>query len=439
MGMTVGIRREDKNKWEARVPLIPSDLASLKKDHDIEFLVQPSTVRAYPDAAYRDAGAEVVEDLGPAGLVVAVKEIPTELLREGRVYVFFAHVIKGQAHNMPMLRKLLELGCSLVNYERIVDEQNRRLIFFGRHAGLAGMVETLWGLGQRLKAGGVATPFAEVRHAHEYADLEALKAHLSEIGDKVSRDGLPEALRPLVFGIAGYGNVSRGAQEILSCLPIREVAVPELGAVASAGSDSRLVQVVFEEQHMVRPKEPGDSFELQDYYRHPERYQGNFEEHLPHLDVLVNTIYWDERYPRLVTREWAREQFRPLEAPRLKVVGDISCDIAGSIELTVEVTQPDAPCFVYDPNEGAIRNGVEGPGLVVMAVDNLPCELPREASQDFSRALRDMLPALSAADWSADFDQLGLPPHLQRAVIVHKGQLTPDYVHLERHLDSHLH
>ncbi len=438
MPVTIGIRREDKNEWERRAPLIPPDIAFLRKEHGLRFVVQPSSIRAYPDAEYESAGAELSENLAAADVVLAVKEIPIDLLQAGKTYVFFAHVIKGQPQNMPLLASLLERGCNLVDYERIVDDRGRRLIFFGRHAGLAGMIETLWGLGQRLKALGVSTPFADLRHAYEYADLAAARAHIGELGEQIRREGLPGALQPLVFGLAGYGNVSRGAQEILACLPVPEFSVAELPALAASGSGG-LVKVVFREEDMVRPREPGARFELQEYYDHPERYEGRFDEHLAHLDVLVNTIYWDERYPRLLTREWARRQFRPGPAPRLKIVGDISCDIAGSVELTVEVTHPDAPCFVYDPEEETIRNGVEGPGLVVMAVDNLPCELPRESSADFSAALRDMVVGLAAADWKTDLARLELPAETRRALIVHRGRLTPEYAHLEHHLETHLH
>ena len=187
---------------------------------------------------------------------------------------------------------------------------------------------------------------------------------------------------------------------------------------------------------MVRPREPGARFELQDYYDHPERYEGHFDEHLTHLDVLVNTISWDQRYPRLLTREWARRQFRAGPAPRLKIVGDISCDIAGSVELTVEVTHPDAPCFVYDPEAEAIRNGVEGPGLVVMAVDNLPCELPADASKAFGDALLPFVAQVAKADFEAPLAQIELPAAIARSLITHHGELTPDYQYLREFVDS---
>jgi alpha-aminoadipic semialdehyde synthase len=435
MSVVVGIRREDKNKWEARVPLLPEDLAELQRRHGLRFLVQPSSIRAYGDEEFRSAGIEVAEDLDAASLVVAVKEIPVELLRPEKVYLYFAHVIKGQPYNMPMLRRLMELGCSLVDYERIIDDRNRRLVFFGIHAGYAGMIETLWCLGRRLESRGLSTPLAEVRHAYEYDGLESAKNHLREIGERIKSDGLDPALAPMVFGVSGYGNVSRGAQEILDCLAVAEIEPAALPTAAARGGDAPapLIKVVFKEEHMVRPAEPGVPFQLQDYYDHPEKYRGMFDLHLPHLDVLTNTIYWDERYPRLVTREWVKHEGA---AARLQVIGDISCDIEGSIEITLKATQPDEPCFTYDAASDGVTMGCAGPGPAVMAVDNLPCELPREASQHFSRTLRDMVPALATADWNAPFEQLELPSQLKRAVIVHRGELTPDYRHLKDYLND---
>ncbi|RKZ18896.1 hypothetical protein DRQ50_03170, partial [bacterium] len=150
MSVTVGIRREDKNEWERRVPLVPADVVTLAADHDLEFLVQPSPIRVFKDDEYAAAGATVTEDLSPAKVVLAVKEIPLTELRPDRTYLYFSHVVKGQPYNMPMLQHLLDTGATLIDYEKIADEQNRRLIFFSIHAGYAGMIESLVCLGQRL-------------------------------------------------------------------------------------------------------------------------------------------------------------------------------------------------------------------------------------------------------------------------------------------------
>jgi len=429
MGVTVGIRREDKNEWERRVPLIPSDLADLRRDHDIPFIVQPSPIRVFEDSEYRDAGVTVDEDLDPAEIVVAVKEVPMDLLREGRVYLFFSHTIKGQEHNMPLLRKLLDLDCTLIDYEKIADEQKRRLIFFSLHAGYAGMIETLVALGSRLAADGCVTPLTEIKHAYEYSSLIEAQNHLRQVGQRIKDEGLGNLDKPLVIGVAGYGNVARGCRAILDCLPYREVAPGDLGDSGEGGPG--LVVTEFREEHMVEPKSKDAQFVLQDYYQRPENYRGIFDRHLPHLDCLVNTIYWEEKYPRLVTKKWVGSQGKDL---RLLVVGDISCDIDGSIEMTSKVTMPDEPCFVYDPASGDVRDGVDGPGLVVMAVDNLPCELPRESSEHFSSVLRAMVPALVQADFREGFEGLHLPSHLKKAIVTHRGALAPDYRYLEEAL-----
>ena len=428
--MIIGIRREDKNRWERRVPLVPADVATLQ-DQGLAFRIQPSPNRVFSDAEYAAVGCGVHEDLGPCELILAVKEIPTALLEAGKAYVYFSHVIKGQDYNMPMLRRLLELNCSLIDYEKICDADGRRLIFFSIHAGYAGMIDSLWTLGQRLAARGFTTPLAEVRQTHEYPSFEAAKTHLRELGARLETE-LPAELRPLTIGVAGYGNVAAGCREVLSCLPCEWIDPAELPAAATRDAGAAPLRCVeFREQHMVAPA-AGQDFDLAEYYAHPDRYTGIFAQQLPHLDVLMNTIYWAPQYPRLVTRDWVREN----PEARLQVIGDISCDIEGSIEITLQATMPDVPSFTWDPASDAVTPGVSGPGPAVMAVDNLPCEVPRESSEHFSRVLLDMVPALAACDWSQPFASLDLPAALENAVIAHQGELTPDYRYLREFLDT---
>ncbi|TNF74528.1 MAG: hypothetical protein EP299_07120, partial [Acidobacteria bacterium] len=198
-------------------------------------------------------------------------------------------------------------------------------------------------------------------------------------------------------------------------------------------SPHQLYKVVFKESHMVEPAE-GQEFELQEYYDHPERYRGTFEKYLPHLDVLVNCIFWTERYPRLVTLDWCRERFAETTSPRLKVIGDISCDVGGSIQCTVEATTLGNPVYIYDPVSGSHEFGYQGRGLTILAVDNLPAALARESSTFFGNALSGLVPELAAASWDGELEESGLPPELERAVIVWRGRLTPDYRYLEEHL-----
>ncbi|HRI56218.1 MAG TPA: hypothetical protein PK170_03880, partial [Anaerolineae bacterium] len=200
-------------------------------------------------------------------------------------------------------------------------------------------------------------------------------------------------------------------------------------------STDRIYVTTFREEHMAAPLVAGAAFDLQNYYATPQAYRADFEQYLPHLSVLVNAIYWDPRYPRLVTKEYLRQAWAAGE-PKLWVIGDISCDIDGAIECTVKGTEPGEPNFVYNPATGQIADGVAGEGVVVMAVDILPSELPRDASEYFSGVLLPYAPALAAADYTASFDDLALPPEIKRAVIVHRGKLTPAYGYLAQHLIS---
>jgi alpha-aminoadipic semialdehyde synthase len=420
--------------WERRAPLTPQDAKKLV-DNNLEVVAQSSDRRVFTDADYCQAGIEVADDLGSCPIVFGIKEIPIPVLERGKTYAFFSHTIKGQAYNMPMLRKILDMGCTLIDYEKVTNEDGRRLIFFGNYAGLAGMIETLWAFGKRLTFEGTSTPFDGVKRALDYPDLETAKEAIRGIGKQIEKDGLPNEIAPLVVGIAGYGNVSRGAQEILDLLPVTEIAPEELAALnADNDASNRAVyKVVFAEEDMVERREKDHPFDLQEYYDHPERYRGVFERYLPHLDILVNCIYWEPRYPRLFSKETMRELYREA-SPRLKVIGDITCDVEGAIECTVKATEPDNPVYVYDPVADKTLDGIEGNGPVVMAVEILPSELPRESSAYFSGVLKGYVPAIAAADYSGDFASCDLPPEIKRAVIVYRGELTPDYRYIEKYL-----
>jgi len=192
--------------------------------------------------------------------------------------------------------------------------------------------------------------------------------------------------------------------------------------------------VVFKEEHMVRRTSPDEPFVLQDYYDHPEKYESVFEKYLPYLSVLVNAIYWTPAYPRLVSKEGLKRLFAEAKRPRLRVIGDISCDVEGAVEVTVKSTEPGNPIYVYNPATGEVQDGIAGPGVVIMAVEILPTELPRESSAYFSSVLKPFLPAIARCDFSVPFDECGLPPEIKRAVIAYRGELTPDYRYIARHL-----
>lgn len=433
----IGIRHEDKYMAERRAPLAPRHIARLVKNDNLRFVIQHSTKRVFAHEDYVDAGATVSESLESCPVIMGVKEIPIEAFEPGKTYIFFAHVIKGQPYNMPMLRRMMELKCNLIDYEKIEDELGRRLIFFGRYAGIAGMINTLWSLGQRLRHQGIETPFARLKQAVHYSSLAEARTILSQIGFEIVKHGLPEVLQPFTIGFTGYGNVSNGAREISHLLPMKEITPEELLTLHTRTDlpHNVIFKTVFKEKDLVEPLDDEAQFDLQHYYQHPHLYRSRFNPYVPLLTVLVNGMYWDSRYPKLITRDDLRELYANGE-PKLKVIGDISCDVNGSIESTVKAAHVDDPVFVYNPDDESIPSGFEGHGIQMMTVDILPTELPRESSIAFGDALMPYMEAIANADFSKHFLHLELPNPILRGMILYKGELTPDFTYIQKYLQE---
>lgn len=453
----IGIRHEDKYLMERRAPLTPSHVEKLIDQHHLRVTVESSEKRVFKNQEFLATGARVAENLQACDVIFGVKEIPEASFEPGKTYVFFSHVIKGQPYNMPMLRKLMDMGCNLIDYECITDDQGKRLIFFGRYAGLAGMINALWSLGQRLAVyGHKNNPFLPIRQAHHYHSLDQAKQEIAAVGQHIAQHGLPGELVPLTIGFTGYGNVAAGALEIANLLPSIEISPEQLTSLAGQKSHptNMVYKVIFREEHLVRKKsrngscrcgcdhqgehaakkhEDGKLFDLQHYYHHPDHYEGCFEKYIPHLSVLMNCMYWDTRYPRIVTKDYTKRLFAA-GRPRLTVIGDITCDPEGSVEITHKGTAIDDPVFVYDPETGEATMGFEGHGMLVMAVDILPSELPRDASRSFADALYPFVKDIAMADYELPFDEVTLPAAIKRAMILHKGRLTPAFEYIYGYL-----
>ncbi|MBN1338635.1 MAG: hypothetical protein JXA03_04890 [Bacteroidales bacterium] len=436
MNNRVGIRHEDKYVMERRVAIIPKHAEKLIREQGLEILVQRSPKRIFTHIEYERAGARMVNELAGVPVVFGVKEMPLSFFEEGGTYIFFSHVIKGQPYNMPMLKKMMEKKVTLIDYEKVMDELGRRLIFFGRFAGLAGMINSLWSLGQRWKELGYETPFLRIQQSHLYDSLDEARKVISEVGQEIAEKGLPAELCPLTFGFTGYGNVSNGAQEIAALLPVKEISPSELLKLKKRKNLplNLLYKTVFKEWDLSAPKDSDYEFDLQDYYSHPEKYKNIFEQYVPELTVLMNCMYWDEKYPRIVTKDYL-EKLYANGNPKLTVIGDVTCDPDGSIECTHKGTEIEDPVFVYDPFKRKPEMGFSGTGILVMAVDILPSELPRESSIAFSNALFNYIKPIAAADYNhVEFDELDLPSPVKKAVILHKGQLTPGYQYINKYL-----
>lgn len=433
MRHTIGIRHEDKYAMERRVAITPTHVTKLTKE-GLHFQVESSPKRVFSDESFRLAGADIVSDLSASDVIFGVKEMPASFFESEKTYIFFSHVIKGQPYNMPMLRALIEKQGNLIDYEKIENEEGKRLIFFGKFAGLAGAINSLWAYGQRLNAMGKANPFSDLKQSHKYQSLDEAKQAVSAAGRRIAHEGMPKAQAPLVIGFTGYGNVSIGAQEIVNLLPGMEISPKQLLELDLESIPPNVViKVIFKENDLSKPVNESDAFDLQHYYQHPEAYESQFEQYIPKLSILLNCMYWDSRYPRIVTKDYLQKLYAKGE-PRLKVIGDITCDPDGSIECTHKGTAIEDPVFVYDPEERSPRMGFQGHGVLVMAVDILPSELPREASISFADALLPFVKAIAEADYQADYEQLNLPSPIKKALIVHKGKLTPPFAYIEKYL-----
>ncbi len=311
MNKKVGIRHEDKYLMERRVAIPPPEVEILTRA-GMEVFVESSPKRIFKDSEFEEAGATVTKNLKDAPVIFGVKEMALDYFEKGKTYVLFSHVIKGQPYNMPMLKRMMEKKCSLIDYETITDDNGRRLIFFGYYAGLAGMINSLWSLGERLRVQGTDNRFTRIQQSHHYHSLEEAQKAIKEVGDMIRKEGLPKKLTPMVLGITGYGNVSKGVQEMADLLPIKEITPAQLLTLEKSGdySDKLIYKVVFKEEDISAPIDENKKFDLKHYYGHPEEYRNQFEKYAPHITLLMNCMYWNDRYPRLLTKDFTQTPYK---------------------------------------------------------------------------------------------------------------------------------
>ncbi len=429
------IRAEDKNLWERRSPLVPADLKEINRKHTVTTFIEKSDKRYFSSAAYEKAMALSCEGMESGEVILGVKEIPVEKIIDNKVYLYFSHTIKGQQENMPMLQKIIDSGSTLIDYEKIADEKGRRKVFFGPYAGDAGAIDIMWLLGEYWQNAGINSPFVKVKQALNYDSVKDAKEQLGFLADQILKGGFPQNIGPVVIGILGYGNVSKGAQQIFQCLPHEYVDPEKLDEFIKSDSaqNNKIYLTVFKEEHLVEHKQ-GTCFELQDYYQNPENYQSRFSQFLPYLTILVNATYWEDRYPKFVTWDDLEKLFRSHPSPKLCAIADITCDVNGSIECNVKSTDSGMLAYRVLPLERKTEDGHKGKGIILLAVDNLPAELPKDASEFFSAHLKPFIPGLLKADYSKPLNGSNLPPETQRAVIVYNGRLTEDFQYLKSYL-----
>ncbi|KAK2187791.1 hypothetical protein NP493_154g03016 [Ridgeia piscesae] len=438
----LAIRREDNSVWERRAPLAPSHVKQLV-DSGVKVIVQQSNRRAYPMQAYASVGAVIQEDISEAPLILGVKSIPIDLLQPYKTYAFFSHTIKAQEANMPLLDALLEKNVRLIDYEKMVEDNGRRIVAFGKMAGVAGMINILHGLGIRLLALGHHTPFMHIGPAHNYRNTGMACQALRDAGYEISLGMMPKSIGPLTFVFTGSGNVSQGAQEMLQNLPYELVSPEHLEKVAQHGATNKVYACVVDMQdHLVRKSDGG--FDPNEYFEFPDRYASTFSvKYAPYTSVLINGIYWAPGAPRFITIPDAKTLLRPQSSPwvptspgcpnlphRLLAICDISADPCGSIEIMQECTTIDQPFVVYDAEQNASYDSFRSDGVLVCSVDNMPAQLPLDATDFFGHLLLPHINDMLKSDATEPFDKFDTTATVKNAVITSNGELTPNFKYI---------
>ncbi|MBM3169754.1 MAG: alanine dehydrogenase [Bacteroidetes bacterium] len=400
--MKIGIIREGKVPPDHRTPFTPQGIKEIQRAYGskFSFFVQSSTLRCYSDEEYRDLGIEVVEDISQADLLFGVKEVPISQLIPGKTYFFFSHTIKKQARNRALLQAILSKSIRLIDYEALKNEEGARVVAFGRWAGIVGAYNAFWTYGKK-------TGLFELRRAVECEDLKDLKQELKKV-----------VLPPIKIVVTGKGRVGKGVLEILRILDIKEVSPKEF----IHGYFEEAVFVALSSSDYNRRKSDG-GYDQMEFYAAPERYESHFLKYAEVAELFIASAFWDPRAPRLF-------ELKDLRSPdfSISVIADITCDIDGSVPTTYRASSIAKP--VYDVDRVSTRElpafGKQD-SISVMAIDNLPCELPREASSEFSEQLSTwVIPALLREPASI----------LERATIARDGDLTVEYMYLSDYVSD---
>ncbi|XP_027128611.1 alpha-aminoadipic semialdehyde synthase, mitochondrial isoform X2 [Larimichthys crocea] len=439
----MAIRREDINPWERRAPLAPRHIKELT-NAGVKVLVQPSNRRAIHEKYYMRAGAVIQEDISEASLIIGVKRPPEEKVIPRKTYAFFSHTIKAQEANMGLLEDLLTKEVRLIDYEKMVDANGYRIVAFGQWAGVAGMINILHGLGLRFLALGHHTPFMHIGMAHNYRNVSQAIQAVRDCGYEISMGLMPKSIGPVTFCFTGTGNVSKGAQDILNELPVEYVEPHELKDVSETQDMTRVYATVLSRHHHLMRKSDG-IYDPMEYENHPELYTSHFRTSVaPYTTCLINGIYWDPHTPRLLRRADAQMLMKPPKVARAATEGspvlphkllaicDISADTGGSIGFMNECTTIDKPFCMYDADQHIDHDSVEGNGILMCSIDNLPAQLPIEATEYFGDRLFPYIWEMLPSDATKPLDEEEFSPQVRDAVITSNGVLTPKFEYIEK-------
>ena len=398
--MKFGIIKERKNPPDRRVVFTPDELVKLTSSYnEAAVVVESSDIRIFSDSDYSDVGINVVTDLSDCDVLFGVKEVPIDALMPNRKYFFFSHTIKKQPYNKKLLQAILEKNIELYDHETIVDAQNRRLIGFGRYAGIVGAYNGIRAFGLKFEL-------------FNLVKAETLK-NKEELVERLKRLVLPN----IKIVLTGFGKVGMGAKEMLDGMKIKQVSVDDfLNKIYSQPVYTQIDVLDYNK------RKDGKHLDNTDFYANPKEYDSNFERFTKVSDVFIAGHFYGNDAPYILTREM-------LQMPdcKIKVVADISCDTNGPIACTIKASTIADPIFGYLPTDNCEVLYTHPGAIVVMSVDNLPCELPKDASEGFGEMFMEhVIPAF----FNNDKDGI-----LERAKMTEKGQLTPRFAYLQSFVD----
>ncbi|WPR70157.1 NAD(P)-dependent oxidoreductase [Flavobacterium sp. NG2] len=399
--MKFGILRERKNPPDQRVVFSPQALVNLQNEYpDFSVKVERSDFRIFKDEEYHDAGISVVDDVSDCDVLMSVKEIPEDQLVPHKAYFFFSHTIKKQPHSRALLQAILKKNIDLYDHETIVDENNRRLIGFGKYAGYVGVYNSI-------RAFGVKFELFKLPKASTLNGKEELIRHLKRL-----------VLPPLKIVVTGKGKVGKGAKEILDAIKIKEVSIDNY--LTKKYTQSVYTQIGVLDYYK---RKDNQEFDFENFINDKEAFESNFGRFTEVSDIYISGHFFDNNSPAILTREMLQSK-----DCQIKVVADISCDVNGPIASTLRSSTIEEPLYGYLPSENKEVDIYHPAAVVVMAVDNLPSELPRDASIGFGEMFKEhVIPAF----FNGDKDGV-----LDRAQITKNGKLTPRFSYLQGYVDG---
>jgi alanine dehydrogenase len=403
--MKIALIRERKSPPDLRVALSPNQCRDLMMEYpDLEIVAESSPNRAFSDQSYLDAGILVVNEVNDAEILLGIKEVPIEALISNKTYLFFSHTIKKQSYNRQLLKEIIDHQIRLIDYECLEYENGGRILGFGHWAGVIGAYNGLLTWGKKFK-------LYTLKPAFECDDYEDLKSQLINVADKIP---------PIRIGLTGTGRVAHGSIEILKLAGIEQIQPLELLEF----NLKKPAFTNFQNEDIYRRKGAKiKEWDTHHFYTHHNEYEEHFSRFLPHIDLLINGFYWEPSLDPLFTKlDTANTDFA------IKVIADITCDIEGSVPITIRDTHPSDPTFGWDPKGQREMEPFSEDGIDVMAVSTLPSEIPKDASVDFGQMLsKEVIPLFVSGDKN------GI---LKRATITSDGALTADFEYLSDYVNQ---